>query len=93
MSYNDSCCWSVAARDVQGAVVVVDSEETVVAGYWKDEDVAEGASDAVVAVASPIPTPCQSVGWSVGITFIFLFPVMLGGQMDRLDPGCAPQCL
>ena len=39
---------SVAAGDVQGAVivVVVDSEETVVAGYWEGEDVAK---DAVVA--------------------------------------------
>ena len=45
-----SCCLSVVARDVQGAVVVEDSEdaEAVVAKDWEGEDVVEGASDAVV---------------------------------------------
>ena len=49
MSYNDSFCWSAAAGGVQGAVLVVDSKEIVVAGYWKGEDIAEGAADPIVA--------------------------------------------
>ena len=48
-----SCSLSVAvvARDVEGAVVVEDSEdaEAVVAGDLEGEDVVEGASDAVLA--------------------------------------------
>ena len=48
-----SCCLSlpVVDGDVQGAVVVEDSEdaEAVVAGDWEGEDVVEGASDAVLA--------------------------------------------
>ena len=48
-----SCCLSllVVDRDVQGAVMVGDSEdaEAVVAGDWEGEDVVEGASDAVLA--------------------------------------------
>ena len=68
-----SCCLSVVDGDVQGAVVVEDSEdaEAVVAGDWEGEDVVEGASDAVLAGDGESPE-ADNLVCVCGLTFAFL---------------------
>ena len=70
-----SCCLSLPLvdGDVQGAVVVEDSEdaEAVVAGDWEGEDVVEGASDAVLAGDGESPE-ADNLVCICGLTFSFL---------------------